>query len=173
MRPKIHAFDGKTGAGKTTLSKKLAKELKAYRVSHDELLTTAYEKEHLERHHTDCCRRANDLAWKIIERVTALGVDVVMEGWSGRELRDQIREKARELDLDVEFYFVSCPQEERLKRIKIRNDHAADDAPYISDENFSRMEGLDDDFGDDEDFTEVKNGRPIKSPQPTAASRRG
>ncbi len=157
MRPKIHAFDGETGAGKTTLSKKLAKELKAYRINHDELLAISYSQEQLAKEHAACCDRANRLAWKIVERVAALGIDIVMEGWGSRELRDQIRGKAKELGLDLEFYLVTCPQEERLKRIRKRNENSGDDAPHITDEDFFRMEEIEDVFGENEVFTVIKN----------------
>ena len=127
---KIHAFTGGTGAGKTTISKQFSKKIGAYRISHDELLSLVYDQDQLVRDHLKCCKRANNLAWKIVEQVTSLGVDVVMEGWGSRELRDQIRKNADE------FYLVSCPQEERLKRIRKRNKQTSEDAPYISDEDF-------------------------------------
>ena len=158
MKPKIHAFSGETGAGKTTLSKRLAKKLAAFRISHDELLSIAYDPEQLAKEHSKCCERANDLAWKMVEKITSLGIDVVLEGWGSRALRDLIRVKAEELNLDVEFYYVSCPQDERLRRIRKRNQQPAADAPYISNEDFFRMKEVDEGFGEGESFTEIKNG---------------
>ena len=148
---KIHAFTGGTGAGKTTISKQFSKEIGAYRISHDELLSLVYDQDQLVRDHLKCCKRANNLAWKIVEQVTSLGVDVVMEGWGSRELRDQIRKNADE------FYLVSCPQEERLKRIRKRNKQTSEDAPYISDEDFYRIEKIENDFGDEEAYTVIDN----------------
>lgn len=154
---KIHAFTGGTGAGKTTISKQFSKEIRAFRISHDELLSLVYDQNQLVIDHLKCCKRANNLAWKIVEQVTSLGVDVVMEGWGSRELRDQIRKNADELDLDLEFYLVSCPQEERLKRIRKRNKQTHEDAPYISDEDFYRIEKIENDFGDEETYTVIDN----------------
>ena len=148
---KIHAFTGGTGAGKTTISKQFPKEIGAYRISHDELLSLVYDQDQLVRDHLKCCKRANNLAWKIVEQVTSLGVDVVMEGWGSRELRDQIRKNADE------FYLVSYPQEERLKRIRKRNKQTSEDTPYISDEDFYRIEKIENDFGDEETYTVIDN----------------
>lgn len=160
---KIHAFNGRTGAGKTTISTRFAKEIGAFRISHDELLSVAYDQEQLAKEHSKCCERANNLAWRIIERVTTLGIDVVLEGWGTRDLRDQIRKKAEELNLDLEFYFVSCPQEERLKRIRRRNERVDEDAPYISHEDFFRIEAIDEEIGEDEIFTVIENNEDQQS----------
>jgi len=157
MKPTIHAFNGRTGAGKSTVSKKFAKELGVFRISHDELLGIIYDREHLEREHASCCDRANRLAWKIIEQIASLGSDVVIEGWGSRKLRDQVRELAKEMNLEVKFYFVSCSQDERLNRVRKRNTQSNEDAPFITDEAFFRMESTGEDFEDDEPFTEISN----------------
>lgn len=167
MKPKLHAFNGETGAGKTTHSRKLARDLNAFRLSHDELLTHLFDAATLQADHARCCERANQLAWKLIGDISALGVDIVIEGWGSRKLRDQVRTRARALDLEVSFYDVRCPPEERLRRIHRRNQNPTADAPFISDAAFHRMEALDEAFEADETFTVIDNAAPDPACSPS------
>lgn len=158
--PKIFAISGGTAAGKTTFSRQLARELKAFRISHDQLLSLAYDEKTLAESHDACCGNANRLAWKLVEQLASLGIDVVLEGWGTRTLRDQIRQKATDLGMNCEFYFVSCPKSERLYRLKLRNETPAGDAPQISEEDFFRLEKLGEEFDDDETAIPIDNSLP-------------
>ncbi len=158
-RSKVYLISGRTGAGKTTFAKRLAAEKKAFRISHDEWLRTAYSPAIKNIPFRERCERINELIWKQVEQLNALGVDVVLEGWGSRRLRDDARMKLRKIGVEHEFFYVECPRNERWKRVQRRNASMSHAGETISKEDFMRMEEIDEELEDDESATVIDNSR--------------
>lgn len=158
--PTLYLITGKTGAGKSTISKKMAKETPAFYLSHDELLVLAYREEGLDAlGFKECCERMDDLIWKQAKQLFKLHVDVVLEGYGSREMRDQARKDAEEIGFNCQMIWVYCPTEERLRRVKLRNQNLNDEGYHITEEDFYRMESLDD-LEADEPVIRIDNSVP-------------
>lgn len=157
--PKIHIISGRTGAGKTTVAKLMARDLSAFRISHDELLISLYGDEFDANAFQECCQRINVVVWKQVAQLSALGVDVVLEGWGSRLLRDQAREELDRLGVRYEFYFVDCPREIRLERVRKRNQRTNGEGMEISYEEFERMECIKEEFDPDEECIMIDNAK--------------
>ncbi|MGJ8657905.1 MAG: AAA family ATPase [Akkermansiaceae bacterium] len=158
MNPsKIHLISGRTGAGKTTIAKQMESDFPAFRVSHDELLVSLYGDEIGAGEFQACCRKINDVVWRQVAQLSALEVDVVIEGWGTRSLRDQARKELDRLNVSYEFYFVDCPRNIRLERVRKRNQNTNGEGMEISDEEFERMERIKEEFDQDEEFILIDN----------------
>ncbi len=155
--PRIYLISGRTGSGKTTISKALAKEKNAYRISHDEWLRIVYGPESTAGDFQSQCERVNHLIWKQVESLTALGVDIILEGWGSRKRRDEARSRLNELGIDYEFIYVECPREERWSRIQKRNASIGLEGFPLSEADFARMEAIDEEFEADERATVIDN----------------
>ena len=158
-RTKIYLICGGTGAGKTTIAKKMEVDLPAYRISHDEMLLSAYGEKIEKDKFRECCERINRIVWMQVERLSKLGVDIVLEGWGSLSLRDQAREEIERIGIDHEFIYVDCPQEVRFQRVKKRNQKLNGEGYFISEEDFRRMEGTGGKSVRDEKFTRIDNSK--------------
>lgn len=158
--PTLYLMTGNTGAGKSTVSKQMAIDLPAFYLSHDGLLVLAYG-DHIESlDFKECCARMDNLIWKQAEQMFRLNIDMVIEGYGSREMRDGVRIEAAKIGFDVKLIWVDCPAEERLRRVRMRNKNLNDEGYLITEEDFYRMEALDGDLGEDESFTRVDNSLP-------------
>jgi len=165
----VYIICGRTGAGKTTLSKKIASELRAFRISHDEWLLTAFGSDIQQADFKTCCERINELIWRQVEQAITCGIDVILEGWGGRELRDQARQVLTQRNIHHQFITIECPKEVRLERVMRRNKSLNDEGFHITEEDFQRMEELEEGFGADEQcivlHNSVNNSHPIITPE--------
>ncbi|MFK7805522.1 MAG: AAA family ATPase [Anaerolineae bacterium] len=159
--PKLYLITGHTGAGKSTIAKRMAKELPAFYLSHDELLVLAYGDNIEKLDFKNCCERLDVLIWKQAKQLFGLNIDIVLEGYGSREMRDGVRTEAAKIGYVVEVIWVECPAEERLRRVHERNKNLNDEGFLITEEDFYRMEALDGDLGEDETFTRIDNSTPI------------
>ncbi len=157
--PTLYLMTGRTGAGKSTISKKMAGELPALHLSHDELLAMAYGDDIGRLDFADCCRRMDELIWRQAQRLHALGIDVVLEGYGSRAMRDGARLQATRIGFVFQMIWVDCPAQERLRRVRLRNQSLNDEGSFITDDDFHRMEALDG-LQADETATIVDNSTP-------------
>lgn len=84
----IHLIVGFMGFGKTTLAKKLEKELPAVRFTHDEFMRSLYGRNLPEPEFRSAAQKVDDLIWSLAAQVVAAGVDVVLDYgfWSKEDL---------------------------------------------------------------------------------------
>jgi predicted kinase len=109
---------GLPGAGKTTVSKQLAAELGAVRMSPDEWMDAL----HIDLWDQAARARIEALQWARTRELIALGVTVIIEwGLSTRAERDALREEVHAVGGRIELRFLDVPVAELWRRLERRN----------------------------------------------------
>ena len=133
--PAIHALHGFLGSGKTTLARRLERELPAVRYSSDEWMVQLYGPDPPEEVFRPGVARVNALIRLQAERVLSLGVSVVLdEGYWTRASRDELRGWAAGLGVPLHLYALTVPEAEARARTLRRNREPG--ALYVSPETF-------------------------------------
>ncbi|HET7718299.1 MAG TPA: AAA family ATPase, partial [Bauldia sp.] len=140
---------GYIGAGKTTFSRRLERQVSAVRFTHDEWMRRLYGEDPPEQQFVELAQRVSSLMEEVWRRCLDVGVDVVLDfGFWSRAERDLIRSAVTGLGADFKLYRLNCPDSVAWKRIEARN-AAADKGIYIAANTFavlkSRFQPLDDD----------------------------
>jgi predicted kinase len=125
-RPLIHIICGSTGAGKTTYAVKVATRLTAVRFSIDEWMSTLFwmdSPQPLEAHWSlERVDRCIEQIWSTAVQVARCGTPCVLDlGFSSRESRESLYDRARSAGLSVQLHLVDAPAEERWRRVETRN----------------------------------------------------
>ncbi len=116
--PILHLICGLPGSGKTTLARRLERDLPALRLSPDEWMARIVGDGY------DEPKRAavEAVQWEIAARALSLGVDVILEnGFWSRSERDDYRARAAALGADTRLHFLDVPRDELLRRLALRN----------------------------------------------------
>jgi len=109
---------GLPGSGKTTTAKQLASHRRGVRLGPDEWMTALGANLWDSRMR----ERIESLQWSVAEELLRIGVTVIVEwGTWGREERDALRVRARELGASVELCYLDVPLDELWRRIQARN----------------------------------------------------
>ena len=148
--PTLYLITGHTGAGKSTFAKKRAADLPAFYLSHDELLVKAYGDNIGHLDFQDCCQRMDQLIWKQAQQLFDLNIDLVLEGYGTRAMRDDVRRVAEKIGYDFKLIWVDCPAEIRLERVRQRNQHLNGEGYAFTDDEFWEGEQADEGLGSDE-----------------------
>jgi predicted kinase len=116
--PTLHLICGLPGSGKTTLAKRLERDLSALRLAPDEWMAR------IVGDGFDEGKRAavEKVQWEIAARALSLGVDVILENgfWLRRE-RDDFRARAAALGAGTRVHSLDASREELLRRLALRN----------------------------------------------------
>ena len=116
--PILHLICGLPGSGKTTLARRLERELPALRLTPDEWMARI-----VGDGYDDAKRAAVEaVQWEIAARALSLGVDVILENgfWLRRD-RDDFRARAAALGAATKLHFLDVPRDELLRRLALRN----------------------------------------------------
>ena len=157
--PTLYLIAGHTGAGKSTISKKMAKELLAFYLSHDELLAIAYGDLIGQLDFRECCDRMDKLIWRQANQLFDLKIDLILEGFGTREMREGVKQEAEKIGFHYQLIWVDCPVDERLRRVRERNQNLNDEGYFISDEDFYRMEKANENLTADENAQIIDNSK--------------
>lgn len=108
---------GLPGSGKTTLSRRLERKLRAIRLAPDEWMDALA----INLHDEESRAKVEALQWKIGQKLLGLGLIVIVEwGTWARTERDTLRAGARTLGAAVELHYLSAPAEKLFERIQRR-----------------------------------------------------
>ena len=121
--PTLYLTCGLPGSGKTTLARRLEREVPALRLTGDEWLHDLYPGISTVEAETGPLRsRVEALQWTIALRALELGSDVVLDwGVWAREERDLCRTGARAVGARVVLCLLDPPIDELLSRLARRN----------------------------------------------------
>ena len=115
----LYMLCGLPGAGKTTLARRLERELGAYRLAEDDWMIRLFRS--ADGHGDEERVRIKAVQWEIAERILRLGGDVVLD-WAFwlRSERDDFRARAAALGVMAELRYLDVPRDELLRRLAER-----------------------------------------------------
>ena len=121
-RGMLHLIVGLPGAGKTTLARRLERELPALRLTPDDWIGTLYG-EPLAPGQLDAVRDpVESVQWAVAERALTLGLHVVLDfGFWTRGEREGFRARAATLGAGSRVHPLVLPIEELWARLERRN----------------------------------------------------
>ena len=116
---------GPSGAGKTTYSLALSKEIGAIRFSIDPWMQKLFAKDMISLDYSWMMERVNrcyEQIWDVSEQILSLGGTVLLDlGFTTKEQRDVFSNKANALGINAEIHYLDAPKETRKKRVEKRN----------------------------------------------------
>ncbi|WP_125561710.1 AAA family ATPase [Pseudoalteromonas rubra] len=116
---------GPIGAGKTTYSISLCKELGAVKFSIDPWMQTLFAKDMQSLDFSwmmERVGRCHEQIWEVCEQILSLDGSVVLDlGFTTKALRDLFVGKASELGIRAEIHYLDAQKETRRKRVAKRN----------------------------------------------------
>jgi len=123
-------------AGKTTLAKKLERDLPALRLNMDEWHIHLYGQDADDPAHDSRHVLLEEMLWKIAARALKLDMNVILDyGLWTREEREKYRARAKLLGAASEVHFLDASEDDLLRRLRNRNAQSSDESFYISEES--------------------------------------
>ncbi len=125
----LHLICGLPCSGKTTLGKRLERELPALRLCPDEwmyrIVGDGYDQKRRDAVEAE--------QWNIAARALSLGVNVILEnGFWERSERNTYRERAKSLGVPVKLHYLDVPLDELKRRLAKRNASLPPDTFHVS-----------------------------------------
>jgi predicted kinase len=120
----IHLMHGFIGFGKTTVAKKLAKELPAVRLNNDDWMSHLYGTNPPAEFYDEYYNRIAELRWQLAEQLIHAGVDVIMDNgtWAKAKRAEDVA-RAKKITNSIVFHVVECSLETARKRCLKRNEN--------------------------------------------------
>ncbi|MFK7995775.1 MAG: AAA family ATPase [Granulosicoccus sp.] len=154
---------GPTGAGKTTYSISLSKDIRAIRFSIDPWMQTLFADDMKSLDYTwmiERVHRCYEQIWDTCEKLFSIDQGVVLDlGFTEKKQRDLFADRAKALGIVAEVHYLDVPKNVRKARVSRRNNEKDPDvyAFDVTDEMFNFMEPR---FEAPDDI-ELKNGRRV------------
>ncbi|MEP4485599.1 MAG: ATP-binding protein [Halioglobus sp.] len=151
---------GPTGAGKTTHSIAICKEIKAVRFSIDPWMQTMFSADMTTLDYDWMIERVNrcsDQIWQVSEQILGIDGNVVLDlGFTTKAQRAVFFDRAKGLNINAELHYLDAAKDVRRGRVDKRNEEK-DSAVYsfdVTDMMFDFMEPM----FETPDQNELKNG---------------
>ncbi|MDF4355445.1 ATP-binding protein [Vibrio parahaemolyticus] len=116
---------GPTGAGKTTYSMSVCKEIGAVRFSIDPWMQTLFSKDMTSLDYSwmiERVYRCYEQIWEVSEQILALDGNVLLDlGFTTKAQRDVFVNKALTLNINAEIHYLDTPVDLRWQRVEQRN----------------------------------------------------
>ena len=124
----LHLMVGLPCSGKTTYAKQLAAKEKALLLTPDvwqmRLFGQDFPGEYHDKRHDDI----EKIMWDVAKSVLSLGTSVILDfGFWYKDERIDLRQRARDLNVDFRIHFMDVPKEELFTRLAERNRQASKD----------------------------------------------
>lgn len=151
---KLHLICGFLGAGKTTYSQKLAKELHAIHLNPDKWCTKLFTQTEYENNWDTCFAQTIDFLWQKAEQHLILETDVIFDmGFWSKQSRKDAKERAHKLGFTSILYYIYAPDNILKQRIFTRTGAIA----QSNLQNFGKLKGLFEEPSVDEEFIKIDN----------------
>ena len=151
---KIFLICGFLGAGKTTISKQLAKQYDAEYMNVDNHVMQMFARDEYESNWEICFTTAEDDLWQKIQLCAQSNTNVVFDvGFWTRKSRDAARARARQIEMTPIVYYVYAPDEILKERIAQRPGKIAEN----NIKNFDTIKQMFEEPQADEDFIRIDN----------------
>lgn len=122
MAPTLYLFCGLPASGKTTRARELEAATNGVRLTADEWIVRLYPDDAEAAARDERRDRVEALQWQIVERLLAIGTDVVLDwGLWTRAERAQYRQRAEALGARVKIELVEAPLSVLQDRLATRN----------------------------------------------------
>ena len=122
--PTLHLICGLPGSGKTTLARRLERELPALRLCPDEWMARIVGDGFDETKRS----AVEAVQLELALRSLGLGINVILEnGFWTRQERDEFRARASGVHAATRIHFLDVPRDELLRRLALRNQESPSD----------------------------------------------
>ena len=117
----IHLMVGFIGFGKSTIAKKLSKELPAVCLSHDDFMVMLYGRDIPEQEFRKKYDIVDTMLWGLASQIIKCGLDVIMDyGFWNKEKRAEAYSKAKKITDNIIFHNVHCDMQIAKQRVLTR-----------------------------------------------------
>jgi len=144
---KIHIIFGRQGAGKSTYSKKLSKEINGVHLSIDNWMWKLFGQDLPKSMNLkwimERVERCEKQIWEVTKKISECGVDVILDlGFIKFEKREFFSELAKEIKTPIQIHYIKAPHKIRKNRVLERNIIKGDTFSFeVTPEIFDFMEG--------------------------------
>lgn len=156
----IHLMFGFAGFGKTTIAKKMAEELPAVRLTHDEFMVKLYGRNMPYAEFHPNYEKVDGVLWNLAEKIIRTGSDVIMDyGFWSREDRKEAFMRAKKITDSVVFHNVVCDMTTAKQRILRRSAENPDEL-YIREDEFDTLSQKFEPWSDTDDYPVIVHNAP-------------
>lgn len=109
LKRHVYLIHGFIGSGKTTFAKKLAKEKRAMRLTHDDYMVLLYGSNPPANLFRDCAERVSEMLWRMTAELVSLEVPAILDfGFWTKKLRVEAIERVRAMGAIPLIYAIAC-----------------------------------------------------------------
>ncbi len=150
----IYLICGFLGAGKTTYSRKLAKDTGAIHLNPDDVCMQKYSPEEYETNWEDCFTQTLDFLWQEISAYIKQNKDIIFDvGFWTKSSRDEAVSKIKQMGGNPIIHYIYAPDAILKQRLKTRKGKIAEQNLL----NFDLIKKSFEEPSEDENFIFIKN----------------